>query len=137
MCFYVMPGSTKQIAKEDIECYKFIRRKINSRELIGAYQSDYRYTLNRILSIDDTLKPIGSKYKTIYNGFHSYTCKRMIEDKLHSRKTGYRCRRNGYNYSVLIPVLCIILKGSTYYINTRDSEYVSNRLIIKEVFFKN
>lgn len=114
MCFYTK-GSKIKIAKEDIICYKTVKRSSNS------YFSEYRkfnYECNKEYSGKLKLKLF---LKWLFN-------LDITEEAYHS-----------YTYiSGGLTVKCIISKGSLYLTDYHNLEYCSTSIIIKkEVDFKN
>ena len=104
-----------KIAKRDITCYK---------EVIKHRLSKYITSLFK-----DFVYKIGIEYKQkmivtgrwIDVGFHSYSNKAVLS------------KDNRFGYEIFF-VKCIIPKGSEYYYNSYWCEYVSNQIIIKEIF---
>lgn len=114
MCFVInVKHSEEKIAKKDIVCYKRLCVYIDI--FISPYLH-YFYRLNILYRSE--LKP--SSDNTIDIGFHSYSCKKYATSRL--IKDRYEVLAKG-----------IIPKGSRYYYNPDDHEYVSNQIIIQEV----
>lgn len=135
MCFNVYKGK-ELIANKDIECFKFLRKDVGQRRLHAPYIDEFYYDFKKIYFLNKPLVIIRRKNnKLIFEGFHSYINKddSKIKALLKKKSTGYRARA----YPIDIPVLCIIPKGSKYYRNTDDGEYVSDSIIIKEILYKN
>lgn len=131
-----MPGESRRFAEEDIICYKVVKRHLHSKELKGCFQSNYVYSFNKVMEIKKHLVVKGIKTgEYIDEGFHSYAEKFKINHHLHTKKTGYRCRKDTALW-IIIPVKCVIPKGSFYFINKQNNEYVSDTIIIKEILYK-
>jgi len=115
MCFIIdAKHSEEKIAKKDIVCYK--RLMISPT---GNFLSPYQlkpYKLNILCRSKLEL----SSYNTICVGIHSYSCKKKATSCL-----------NRVYFEVLAKG--IIPKGSRYYYNPIRHEYVSNRIILKEI----
>ena len=110
MCFIIDFNHQKQlVADKDIICYKRSDKYTDNKTFIPEWYCDFVYKL-------------GKRYKTriheddgfISKGFHSYSSTK-------------RFTQFAYRY-----VECIIPKGSKYYFNPTDMEYVSNQIIIKK-----
>ena len=111
MCFTIDPKHPKKkIAKRDITCYKVLEEN-----LISPYL-DYQYTLNKLVK-DKIVLELSSWRDSINEGLHSYSSK--MNAKIWSSWGR-------------ITYLAIIPKGSEYYYDSIDKEYVSNQIIIKE-----
>ena len=123
MCFNVSrkhPDSL--ITQEDIICYK---SSDTTKRRYKTFSSDYRrfdYKLGKVYRLMTSLEPTRkvelypeprfAESQVINQGFHSYIKipTQYLNDRL---------------------VECIIPKGSTYYINPDENEYVSDQIIIK------
>lgn len=116
MCFKIPRGNFfPKRAKEDIFCIKRVFYSKLDDELISEHEL-FKYKLNTIYK-EKSFKIISLKsYDLIYKGFHSFIAK------------PYVIPMHGYIY-----VLCVIPKGSLYWKNEREGEYVSNRIILKEI----
>ena len=128
MCFLKVSIKDKVLtAKKDIFCYKRFLVKEDNKHILTEevmnndniiispiqqflYNKEEKYTTEL-----DTLMINGSKGNAIYNGFHSYT------NPITAFKESY------YDEFVM---KCIIPKGSKYYINPVNHEYVSNMILI-------
>jgi hypothetical protein len=100
------------IANKDIVCYKFL--DVDGDRIVSPYRK-FIYNFNETYSTYHSLKVINDN---VHEGYHSYTKLKIVVRQA--------CNRN-------IIVRCIIPKGSEYYINDYDEEYVSNNIIIKEI----
>ncbi len=127
MCFHIHNNHKEvKIAKKDITCYKLLVKRNPSD--IGIFISPYRnyeYNFNKktLYKVNNFIKT----YKTydtisitdITKGLHSFSSIKGLKDK-HWLST--------YN----IAFKCIIPKGTKYYYNPDDKEYVSLALEFKE-----
>ncbi len=112
MCFYVSKKHPdKKIAKRDISCYKVVELSETPDLFISSYQG-FPYILGKLYCIQGTLFKMAG---LIHSGLHAYSNKRKL------------C----FFFSDETTVKCIIPKGSEYYYNPKDGEYVSNQIIIK------
>ena len=113
MCFLIHNDhQVSQIATEDIVCFKRMI-PFNHNILITPYR-DFEYKIGKTYSAEFSDKlGIG----IIEEGLHSYTNKE---------------RAKLWKTSDEIVVKCIIPKGSIYYFNPNDEEYVSNKLYVKK-----
>lgn len=110
MCFIVENNKPK-IAKRNIKVYKFVD-EIDSTTC-ESYWKNYKYTQNKVCK-KIKLKFTKSKFfgNTIEKGYHSY----IYNDDYHIR----------------VNSIFIIPKGSEYYVNIEDGEYVSDTIIFKK-----
>ena|ERR1035437_712779 len=122
MCFTVRKNQSQQIATEDITCYKMFKDPEYFSVPDGIFRSpfqsfDYekgkRYDLGKELNIIED---------EIDEGFHSYI-----------RETAAIMAVAAVGREVAI---CIIPKGSKYYIDPVKEEYVSDSIIIGIKFIK-
>jgi hypothetical protein len=131
--------TTKQtkpyIAEEDIICYKFgfieKKNKFRSTTMNFSYKFKKLYTLRKnLLKNKITIREF---IKALVNNIH----KRKSE---YIRENSYFDIHYGF-HSLLCPIIlslssstkmieCIIPKGSKYYIDYMNSEYVSNKIIL-------
>jgi len=129
MCFVVeRKNSSKKIAKRNIGCYKIVKGDYTNSvsSLYYNFKYSFNFTYNTSFGFDldsylgcDTKKQ-EIKYKYINEGFHSYTMK-ACADYLKPAHTSWKKF-----------VKCIIPKGATYFYNSINGEYVSDKIIIKE-----
>jgi hypothetical protein len=113
MCFVIDDDRPDEIiAIEDIVCYKFMDYYDN---VLRSPYRDYKYEFNQEYILNDYLR---NEYERINEGYHSYTKLRVCKDEANIKHTIVRC---------------IIPKGSRYYINNFDNQYVSDHIIIKEI----
>lgn len=136
MCFYVKNNKkavTRWVALKDITCYKVIIKN-NDPNMITSLHKKFNYKLKHIYKTK--LKNINTKLDpnqperyltTIHRGFHSYSNK-------HKAILEYKWEK-GWGWSIEI-VKCTIPKGSEFYYNSHDKEYVSNQIIIKQIIKK-
>ena len=128
MCFYIEKtgiNSRPRIADKDIQCYKVVYAGSTDNIIVSKHHK-YVYEINRLYKLNHELRPYTSpkslsNISSIDEGFHSYTKLRVVLD------TDY--------YKLMTIVKCIIPKGSTYYLNNKDEEYVSDQIIIKEIIY--
>lgn len=133
MCFIVGKDQIIQVATEEIDCFKLFKDPvcysgIPSGILRSPYQNyDYkkgkRYDLGKELEIMDV--------NQINEGFHSYINLMAAEvEKAIAMAAGMVVEQ------VVVVVKCTIPKGSKYYVNPIDKEYVSDSIIIGTEFIK-
>ena len=120
------------IATKDIICYKIVR-KLNDKlnDYKGAFMSEYQYFVYEpkvIYKLGGMLKVHSASptLSLITKGFHSYS-------RLSSVNNSINLKEEWGKYDLSI-VECIIPKGSTYYYNNSEHEYVSDSIkIIKSL----
>jgi len=113
MCFIISDEHPEvKIAKRDITCYK----EVIKHRLSQYVKSDVMYFVYKLGKIYKRKMIVDND--NIDTGFHSYSNK---------------CAINRFRDDIIF-VKCIIPKGSEYYYNPSWCEYVSNRIIIKEIF---
>ena len=114
MCFEIHAGYKEPfVAKKDVVCYKVMKTGDN-----GTYVSFHRYFAYEKNKTYNLEEPMKIYFNEIEYGFHSFTSYNKA------------CSRSNND-----PVIkCVIPKGSTYYYNPCDKEYVADSiLILKEV----
>ena len=112
MCFVISSKYPEEkIAGKDIVCYKRLERSTGG--FLSPYQGKF-YNLNKLYRS----KLECSSCHTIDVGLHSYSCKKRAK----------YCRVPGE-----VVTKGIIPKGSRYYYNSYNHEYVSNQIIVQEV----
>jgi len=112
MCFIIdEKHPDKKIATKSIMCYKVL--KMVDNKLRSPYQN-FSYKLGRKYT-----SRLGKECGYINKGLHSFSSK---EAALYERDDWYA--------SKYIIFICKIPKGSEYYYNPTNQEYVSNQLII-------
>lgn len=118
MCFEIHPDHAEvKIATEDITCYKVLR-KIN-RRLLSPHQGEryfkkWSIKLFTIKKVSEFGRKIPTCNKYIYEGLHSYS---EYSQATMNSNTNYRSVHKA-----------IIPKGTEYYYNPYDNEYVSLKL---------
>lgn len=117
MCFIVRTNQSKQIAQEDIACFKVLEWD----EDIPGYRSPYQfhhYPLGEMQHTEiEEPKPSATVYSpTINKGLHSYSYFEAAQSILWWDMD----KRRVFN--------AIIPKGAEYYHDPLDGEYVSNQL---------
>jgi hypothetical protein len=128
MCFSIQKGNVKpKIAERDITCYKVFDNGTYGNQhgtFIRSLYQDFPYKIGIKYELDGYMNPIKDCIgnSTIEVGLHSYTCLKHAEQK--------SIRLSWYNGRCVYK--CIIPKGSTYYVNTKHKEYVSDQIIIVE-----
>ena len=134
MCLNVKWYSIKRKAKEDIECFKVLRR-VDSTSRLVTWCRDYPVTIGEEM-VAKTLK---KEY------WASYRQKWRVEVGIHTVKTKDEALKviahSGFFRSAII-VRCIIPKGTEYYKGKWPADmydrvlldsYASKSLIIKEI----
>lgn len=129
----------KNIANNDILCYKILKRTENSSELMSEYFT-FVYELKKLYKTQICTRRswIDDDKISIHEGFHSYSKDVVI--KLHNYKSnatvsvfsGYRLFSHDFINCEPVLVECIIPKGSIYYKNG-SNEIVSNQIIINRI----
>lgn len=128
MCFYIHNKHLKEkTAERDITCYKvFSSRDINGNQhgkYIRSYYRSFNYKFGTRYELDGYINPIlgakGDPYM-INVGLHSYTSLEKAKKVIQGMASYYK--------KIIIP--CVIPKGSKYYHNPGDREYVSDQIII-------
>ena len=110
MCFTIT--TPEKIAKRDIVCYKRLYKDGGKR--LSAHQSS-PYRLGRV-------------YKTVGFGFSG----RDVYEGRHSYSNLKQAKR--FKWDIEVIVKCIIPKGTKYYYNSHDKEYVSLAIkLVKEL----
>jgi hypothetical protein len=132
MCFHVQKGNVRpKIAEKDITCYKVFDNDAKYGNQYGTFiRSLYQFFSYKVgikYELDGYINPIKDLHTNnsiIEVGLHSYTCLKHAKEKSIrlSWFSGYCCVYK-----------CIIPKGSTYYVNTKHKEYVSDQIIVKEL----
>jgi hypothetical protein len=136
MCFNVrnnIESATLWVAKQDIVCYKRFKY-----EMYSPYR-DFKYKLDKLykakigkptrtcsfieakstkdgIILDNNIY-VSDPIFEINRGLHSYSSLYMASKKLRIYESLYKC---------------IIPKGSEFYYDNVDKEYVSNQLIVKK-----
>ena len=120
MCFTVHPYHPKaKVAKRDIVCYKAGYKYRGGRVFMPYFQMDYSYQLGKTQP-KVKLMPVrlSNEDLAIQAGYHSYSNKKEL--------------RGWKSDPIVVSVKCIIPKGTEYYYNPEDREYVSETLVVKE-----
>ena len=121
MCFIIDKDNPNgRIAEKDIMCYKTLYSYINTQLNARIFRSlffDFRYVENELYELEKP-KALVNENGLINRGFHSFT-------KVNTALNGLFAER--------VLVQCIIPKGSEYYVNNHNNEYVSNKIIIKKL----
>lgn len=132
MCFSIhRKYGRKQIATADITVYKVLSIRYD-----GTLRSLYfgtRYVKKRLYDLGISLKRSRYDKNDIHAGFHSYSTINMTTNNSPLLNNNYK---HNSNYDSNVPVICRIPKGSEYYYNPSDEEYVSNKIIIDRYLFK-
>ncbi len=118
MCFHLKnDNDKKRIAKKNITCYKVLG--VSDRGNLISEHRSFRY------------KP-GILYKSRIGKPHysSGFCYYFIDRGRHSYSNYIEAKKNCGYYQIIY--MCIIPKGSEYYYNPDDCEYVSNQIIVKK-----
>lgn len=121
MCFIIRKGSEQFIiAKKDIVCYKVMfpisEKEVRSPYMLSVYTLGQRYSRPFAIKLS---RPRRANDE-ISIGYHSYsTIDRALLETYYSNGT----------YCI---TKCIIPKGSTYFVDPYNKEYVSNSITIKE-----
>ena len=114
MCFYIT--TPEKIAKKDIPCWKLFEK---SKTVLRAL---YRNSVYRI-GETYTTKKFTRVLCYISKGRHSYSTSSKAKDE-----------RGGWPRLDIVTVKCIIPKGTPYYYNSEDKEYVSLAIkLVKEI----
>lgn len=127
MCFRIDENDPdKRIAKRDIVCWKVVDiNKIMSSVLFKSMYKDYVYKFDTEYYDESSLeieKEPWDDTKLINKGFHSY--KSQPTEYAYNNCTNHILK----NSQVLVE--CYIPKGSEYYINLKEGEYVSDSIHI-------
>ena len=124
MCFYVKKHQRKQIAENDIKCWKLLRENDygNSCFLVSEFY-DFRYVLNKLYEEKLKIKKL-EPYERLDNNDYN----RVIRQGLHSYSS-YDKAKYGSHFLLKI-YSAIIPKGAEYYYNKKHQEYVSTQIII-------
>ena len=125
MCFHIHKNHRlPKTATRDITCYKVMLQKRNGK--VFSFVTDFEYVCDRKYETEmRVVTGTGYNYGEIENGFHSFMY------------PWYKLR-NKYVYARRVTgeatlVKCVIPKGSIYYKNPYDGEFVSNSIIVKEL----
>ena len=130
MCFYVdSKYPNKQIAKRDIICYKVLWNDYKSAFHFKLYKLNklYKVRIEKPYFCNDTY--------LIDRGFHSYSSlKKAVRERVYTvnladYSSGYSKK---FALKEFVIVKCMIPKDSKYYYNSKEKEYVSNQIVIKE-----
>ena len=119
MCFVIHEKHPdKKIAKRDITCYKDVLSHRN-KQFVKSAVKEFAYRFNRLYRtrLDRERIKVFGELAPLNKGFHSTSNK----------------KRNGLWWASDFSVRCIIPKGSEYYYNPEEMEYISNQIIIKEI----
>jgi hypothetical protein len=136
MCFHVT--SPLSIAEQDIPCYKVMKLRYNKKKeelyLVSFFQ-DYHYTSNEPPSVD-----LYEHDQMVYAGYYSFINKKDDDTYCYYSNLnrtiltnfiidGFLELNSKHTYHPIL-VECYIPKGSHYYMNARNNEYVSSRIVI-------
>jgi len=134
MCFYIRnnkKSATLYVAKEDIACYKILESN-----LISPYRA-YKYKFNKLvkakLKIPKSLNKNGEYQFNLISYYRINERLLSIEKGLHSY-VNYSTALKNKNCRLFQDTKiykCIIPKGSEFYYDPVQKEYVSNQLIVK------
>lgn len=122
MCFLILTDSKaygeELTASKDIVCYKMLEKSIGGEVYMSPYQNELYFKINtKAKSITKTSSLIASPWTSQINiGLHTYSNKKYARKKLCTDRAFFKA---------------IIPKGSKYYYNPEDSEYVSDKLIVE------
>ena len=115
MCFNVdKKHPHARTAKRAIVCFKVV-----NRDLCSYYQGfghEYGFLAKSRLKKEKR----GTNGTCIYMGFHSYTC-------FEAAMKEYRCK---LSYDPIV-VRCLLPRGTRYYYDSCDHEFVSNRIVVE------
>lgn len=118
MC--LITKKSKQIAKENITCYKVVHL-INNK--IFSLYFDFKYSLNKLYKIQDMFTYGIGNHTCVEKAFHSYkSFKIAIENR--------DLRWDSFDYNCAI-IECTIPKDAEYYAS-REA-FASNRIIINKI----
>lgn len=121
MCWTSYNEPEQLVAKEDIVVYKTV--KVHSYSKILSYYRDFPYKLGETYSIDIVTRHLKDEFNDFYfidQGFNSYNYQlRIGVDVLLHINCAYDKSANLYFGKNLFGMLCIIPKGTEYYINKR------------------
>lgn len=119
MCWVSEEKPERLVAKEDITVYKIVQIFPDSK--IYSYYNEFPYELGKIYNTDITIKYVQNscEYYFIENGFHSYNYNPDIGFDI-NLKNNIVCDKGGavYRGPGVMGMLCIIPKGTEYYLNT-------------------
>lgn len=110
----------KQIAKENITCYKVVHLIDN---VMFSYYYDFKYILNKVYKIKDMFTYRMGDHTCIEKAFHSYA---SLEAAMEFRDLCFEA----CDYNCII-VKCTIPKGAEYYANIQT--IASNQIIILSI----
>lgn len=136
MCFFVHEDHpTVKIATKNIVCYKsmYLKKKGLGYHYLGKHLTRYNFknygfrTPYQDVEIDFEKPLVKSKLKVVMRAGSNT---KIIELGLHSYSNLPSARDEYGN----IVIKCIIPKGSKYYFNPEDCEYVSNQLLYTKKF---
>jgi hypothetical protein len=120
MCFVATKNQRPKIASEDIVCWKALKRRLTKKGYGAAFNNTihapfyYQPGENQPLIILKKIHWLANEYN-INEGYHSY----MEEEKAKCNKG-----RDEKVFKFIIP------KGTKYYQNIFDCEYVSETIIM-------
>ena len=112
MCFKIT--TPEKIAKKDIVCWKLFCKK--GEKTYRSKHQGTRYFIKKIYS---------TKHFGLFGNIE-------INEGRHSYSTRFKALSLSFGYAIVVK--CIIPKGTKYYYNNKDKEYVSLAIkLIKEV----
>lgn len=122
MCFYIHPDYPNPlVAEQDIPCFKI---GVEAKVMLGGgcFTSEFRGYVYELKKLQPKIEVCPSEdHWAIYKGYHSFSPDHP-EAQFPFRADSVYCL-----------VKCTIPKGSQYYFNPRDQEYVSSRIIAQEI----
>jgi hypothetical protein len=115
MCFIIDSNHPNvKIANRDIPCYKVLNKFDNGLTFSLYKHNLYHANITAETEVRKNIERFGIKNNIIGEGLHSYSTKRMAR----------RCIRSAYVFVSYIP------KGTQYYYNSVNKEYVSLCLVV-------
>lgn len=125
MCFIVHSDYPDPlVAEQDIPCFKIgVEAKVISGR--GCFTSEFRGYVYKLKKLQPEIElcPSEDYPRVINKGYHSFSPDHLMAQFPFSAD------------SVYCLVKCIIPKGSQYYFNPHDLEYVSNQIIAQEILY--
>lgn len=133
MCFYIRntkKEATLYEALEDIACYKFLRKNLSSPYQYHQYVFNKKVKVK--LKIPKNVNEDGDLQFKLYKKYPRHCSLVSINEGLHSYSYLKKAKEmaKGFTFNKYYVFKCIIPKGSLFYKNTYNKEYVSNQLIV-------
>lgn len=121
MCYETTKNERAKIAQEDILVYKVVKRT-KKGVYVGAYRSDYKYTINTVTPKVKIRKIFDGGIFNITKGYHFMVTRQSAEYLKKYSSMWFSHKLSIHKF--LIP------KGTRYFVNKNSNEGVAEQIIM-------